>query len=84
MHRLKKHFLRVNEIFSMIVGQFEVFSKNDGTGWACFLAVAAKDTSDHIDLVSNCIPLSGAKSRLVGVFVSLDIDTACWTSTGTK
>lgn len=59
----------------MIVRQFEFLSKNDGTGWAGFLAVAAEDASDHVDLVPSRVSLAGTESLLVRILGCLNVNT---------
>jgi len=55
----EQHFLRVNEVFALVVCEFKVLSKNDGAGRTRFLAVAAEDAPEHVDLISFGVPLAG-------------------------
>src|SRR5579862_8980859 len=58
-NRLEQHFLRVDEVFAVVVGELELLAKHDRAGGARLLAEAAEDAADHVDLVPHRVPLAG-------------------------
>src|SRR5438874_2888482 len=73
---VQEHLLRVDEVRPGEVGQLVLGAEADRIDWTGFLAVAAEDAADHVDLVDSGVPLAG-RGRLSRVVVRrLDEDGA--------
>ena len=72
----KQHFFREDEVFAVVVGEFEVFAKDDCSGGASVLAVAAEDAAEHVDFVADGVALAGGEAVFFGVLAGIDEDAA--------
>src|SRR5438105_3203760 len=71
---IEQHLLRIDKVRPREVGQLVLGAQADRINWTGFLAVAAEDAADHVDLVDRRIPLT-SRCRMSRVVVGrLDED----------
>src|SRR5439155_14435069 len=82
--RYQEALLRVDKVGPFVIGKLKIVAQNDCLGRAGFLAIAAKDAADHVDLVTLRIALAGRVALGVGVLGGLDVDRLGRAGRGTE